>query len=675
MTVHALLVGIDAYRAVSPLNGCVNDIRRLAEILEARVTGTPLRLRMVIDREATYAGIAEAFRAHFADATNGDVALFAYAGHGSQEPAPKEMLVIEPDRRNETIVCVDSRVGTTPDLSDKELAALIAEVVARGAEVVCLFDCCHSGTITRETIDREDVEPEPGERRARAVKEERPIQSYLPEVQERLAAVTARGAGDPSSDDAGAAWAAATRHVVLSACQSDETAKEVAVGGKTRGAFSASFEQALAAEGPSASVRQLARTARTRVLQLAAKQHPVMYATLDEDLDRAFLGSGAGGSDRSLRLFQRAGAWEVDGGSLHGLVAPSGGRSARLAVTRPGETEPLGEVEVVEVEAARAVVRPLGSLALDSSAQYRATVSALPAPPLGVRFDGDGDAIEAARAAIAGSPLLGAAPAADGGAAVPHVVVRVVDGHYTVEAADGGTIVADAGAPGTDALDAGAAHPLLDTLEHLARWHAVLALENPSSPFAGLVDVEWVPAEPGDTTLDPTRPAVTPPERDGGVTVDYVESGGGWRPATWFLRIVNRSDRALHAALLDLTDAYRIHDALFRAASERIPAGGSAAAYDGKPIPFTISSAPVAPGATGRDWLKLIVSDTPLDSSLLVLPRLGSGGGGDRGSSRGPSSSDDLFASTRDIGDDASAAGPQWGTLTIPVVVRVPAAG
>ena len=33
MALYALLVGIDAYRApVPPLSGCVNDVRRMAEL-------------------------------------------------------------------------------------------------------------------------------------------------------------------------------------------------------------------------------------------------------------------------------------------------------------------------------------------------------------------------------------------------------------------------------------------------------------------------------------------------------------------------------------------------------------------------------------------------------------------------------------------------------------------
>ena len=146
-------------------------------------------------------------------------------------------------------------------------------------------------------------EPEPGERRAPSDDRERPLDTYVPELRELLdGASPARGAG---GDEAIAALVFASRHVALSACQSDEKAKEVADGSRMHGAFSVALAQALAIEGPTASVRQIARTARARVLQLTSKQNPVIYATDDRDLDRPFLGAGAAGADRSFRLFQR----------------------------------------------------------------------------------------------------------------------------------------------------------------------------------------------------------------------------------------------------------------------------------------------------------------------------------------------------------------------------------
>ena len=96
----------------------------------------------------------DTFRSHLGQAGAGDVALFSYSGHGSEEPAPPEFAELEASGRIQTLVPVD--VGRRRDgplvrpIADKELAVLIAEVAARGPHVVVLLDCCHSGSGTRD---------------------------------------------------------------------------------------------------------------------------------------------------------------------------------------------------------------------------------------------------------------------------------------------------------------------------------------------------------------------------------------------------------------------------------------------------------------------------------------------------------------------------------------------
>ena len=559
MAVYALLVGINGYTVLKKLDGCVNDVEGFEALLRARVDPDGLHVEKLLDAQATYAGVTDTFRSHLGKAGPGDIAVFAYSGHGSTQKAAPELQ--EPDGQSETLVCVDSRTGTVRDLADRELAALIASVVGNGAQVVCVFDCCHSGTVSRGD---ESTEPEPGERRAPSDDRERPLDTYLPELRQFLAGTSqTRGVG---GDEVTAALADASRHVALSACQSDETAKEVPDGGLMRGAFSVALAQALAIEGPTASVRQVARTAAARVRQLTTKQLPVVYATVDSDLDRPFLGAGAAGADRSFRLSRSLdGSWEVDGGSLHGLTPPVGSRAARLAVTETGQDDPLGVVDVVDVGPTRSVVTPIDGLQLDTSKQYRASIVSLPLPPLVVELAGDPSGT--AGTAIRQSPLLGTEPR-DG---ATRVVVRVDGGHFVIEEPDGTTIRADAGT-----LDAPGAAKLVGLLEHLARWHQVLALENPGSSLAAQVALEWVEVrseENQDALLDPDRPASTPPERDGAISVAYSKDADGELVCgRWFLRLVNRSGEALHVRLLVLGSDYSVDPGLFRS-DDRLAVG------------------------------------------------------------------------------------------------------
>ena len=157
-TLYGLLVGINDYAGgVRSLRGCVNDVERLEEYLrrQNRDASRPPKLRKLLNHDATRAALVAGFREHLALAGPEDVVLFAFSGHGSQEAAPEEFWDIEPDHKNQTIVCYDSRAGAW-DLADKELSLLLAEVAGRGCRhIVAWLDCCHAGTGTRgDELDR-----------------------------------------------------------------------------------------------------------------------------------------------------------------------------------------------------------------------------------------------------------------------------------------------------------------------------------------------------------------------------------------------------------------------------------------------------------------------------------------------------------------------------------------
>ncbi len=134
-TIYALLIGIDKYPApVPPLRGCVNDIKRVHDLLKARVTtgGDVFKPLLLTDAAATRQAVLDGFRSHLGQAKSGDVAIFYYSGHGSQGQSAPEFWRIEPDHLDETLVCVDSRTPGKFDLADKEMAQLIADVAAKG---------------------------------------------------------------------------------------------------------------------------------------------------------------------------------------------------------------------------------------------------------------------------------------------------------------------------------------------------------------------------------------------------------------------------------------------------------------------------------------------------------------------------------------------------------------
>ncbi len=188
--IHALLVGIDEYPSPIPkLRGCVNDIDAFASYLSERVAsdkGVRLKLKPLKNGEATRQAVIDAFRDHLGKAKKGDVALFYYSGHGSQEQAPEEFWMIERDHLDETVVLFDSRNPGSWDLADKEIAKLIGEVAAKGPHVAVILDCCHSGSGTREI--------ETTVRRAPTDLRRRPIETFLVTPAEAQTASASRSA-------------------------------------------------------------------------------------------------------------------------------------------------------------------------------------------------------------------------------------------------------------------------------------------------------------------------------------------------------------------------------------------------------------------------------------------------------------------------------------------------
>jgi hypothetical protein len=71
----------------------------------------------LVDEQATRDAVIAAFRAHLGQAGQGDTALFWFSGHGSLTPVP-EQAHLEPIGLSQSLMCVDSRHGSVPDLLD-----------------------------------------------------------------------------------------------------------------------------------------------------------------------------------------------------------------------------------------------------------------------------------------------------------------------------------------------------------------------------------------------------------------------------------------------------------------------------------------------------------------------------------------------------------------------------
>jgi hypothetical protein len=627
-TLYALFVGIDAYPApVSPLNGCVNDVTRMVDLLAARVAGAADRFTPLVltNAQATRAGIVDAWRSHLGQAGPNDVALFYYSGHGSQENAPPEFWDFEPDRLNETLVCYDSRLTGGWDLADKELAQLIAEVAANGPHFAVILDCCHAGSGTRDA-DEVTLRQQMADTRTR------PIASYIVTPQQAAALHGSRtGAARPAMP-----WAAIAsgRHVLLAACRPEQTAKETFFRGQAglekRGAFSFYVQDTLQQSGAALSYRDLFKRVNALVQQRVADQHPQIEASEPADLDRPFLGGALPAAPAAFTVSSdKALGWVVDAGAVHGIPQPvEGGETTQLALfpfdadlaRLRGSAQAIGQASVVQVNAGQSLVTPerFDRAPLDVKTVYKAVVTSTPLPRLAVAFEGDAAALNLVRAALADIDGRGQPSSLVRESALPDAEYRLLAdagaGVFRIRrAAEALRLAVD-----TPGLDAASAQVVAFRLEHIARWANTARLTNPATALAHDAVRLEIYGERAGGELDLL-------DASSGLRLAYEELDGRWRWPRLQIRLRNATpDQRLFCMLLDLTESASVYAGLLPKGGVWLEPGQETWATVlvrgrlRKTIDVYIPDELWRQGVTEtRDLLKLIFSTEEADATLL----------------------------------------------------------
>ncbi|MEM6500281.1 MAG: caspase family protein [Cyanobacteria bacterium P01_C01_bin.89] len=621
--IYPLLVALDLYdpsSRVPSLSGCVTDIESIELYLREQVAGDDWELvepRVLKNEQATRDGVIAGFQEFLGQATENDVALFYYAGHGAQERAPEEFLPLEPDGMNETLVCYDSRTTTGRDLADKELRYLIAQVAQKNPHILVLMDCCHSGGGTRDVAE--------GTRQGPADDRVRPLSSYL--FAQDLAFLQDLNSEGNLPEG---------RHVVLSACRDYQLAKECrGEDGKAHGAFSYYLLETLQRSQGKMSYRELIRNLNALVSSKQRDQSPLIYATNGEDLSLSFLG-GAASSEVSdgftLTYSDRDRTWFIDGGAVHGVPKPSGDQTTMLAVMPvdvPAEesrslSHAVARLKVIRVMGNRSQVEITeGEDKLYKRASYRAIVTSTPLRPLMVFFkadEGEEAGIELARSTFAtsgpaGQPSLQLKEAEQAFGADVTLLCR--DGQFWfVNPVDDLPVVGPVPHTAQDSYSQKAAEQAIARLEHMARWQTVLDLAAPARSQI----------RPGDITFEVLKVSVDgalqPPldVGSGEVSLPYELDRGILVSPDIVIRLTNNSRASVYCDVLSLDSDYSINRSFFlreRESNRAIRIGPGESFEDD--VSLEIDEEKMAAGITVvRDVFKVIISTTDFDASLMV---------------------------------------------------------
>jgi hypothetical protein len=340
--------------------------------------------------------------------------------------------------------------------------------------------------------------------------------------------------------------------VLLAACRASERAKELAVRGQDRGAFSVALETALRESSGQPSYRDIHRWATAAVLRRVPDQHPQVEVPDAADLDRPFLGGAIPATPRRLTLSYLPDGWSIDAGAVHGVPEPVGDDSTELAVYAADAAttgQPLAVARVTKVLPDRSLVTL--SAELEESRVYRAVVTSIPLQPVTIGVVGDAPGTQALRAA---------ADHAD--ATLIELVDQPRDADLLVEVSAEGFTIRKPGVPRPLVpVVSGQAREerTIAALEHVSRWMRLSALRNPSTRLPEDAVAMSVDTQAGEL------------DSDGRLQIRYA----GDSPPAFTVTVRNTTDQTLWCALLDLTETYGIFTDAFPAGSLELAPGQS----------------------------------------------------------------------------------------------------
>lgn len=377
----ALLVGCSEYVNLEGhhLKGPTNDVRAFGQALVNQFGFPSNEVRQLVgwpddpSKRPTRENIVSEFQSLIDRVTpNAHVAIYL-SGHGTRvalpasQADPLDPSNVELDGYDEAFVAADAKSenGQLKNLVlDNEFGEWLDAIQAKGAHVWILFDCCHSGTMSRGADDEQSRELLPSQL-GLAVESTRPIEGKAKEFAGAKKTVTKLPAneGDGMVDVRGQRDGRGSL-VAFYASQPFETAPDLPcpmnaapVRENYFGLLTYSTLQVLLNEQSTSKLtyRELKNVLLKRYQKERGSRGPT--PSFEGALDREILGQQEWPGRSQLTLKSHDGQWSINAGELQGIVLGS------IVAVYPsvGEETPdslIGYVRVVSAFPTSALVEP-----------------------------------------------------------------------------------------------------------------------------------------------------------------------------------------------------------------------------------------------------------------------------------------------------------------------------
>jgi hypothetical protein len=225
---HALLVGINDYKSINDLQGCINDVTNVRYILKTFFGFTNDDIRVLTNERATKKNILYRLEKMVKKARRGDSLIFHFSGHGSQiRDRDNDELKDHMDE----LICPYNMNWDDGYITDDMLRAILDQL-QQGVKMEIILDSCHSGTGTREIA----LEPPSGTGPKILFKN----RFLAPPVD-----IACRHQGDEDKLKATRSFRSdeslTLNHVLWAGCRDNQTSADAYIDGRYNGAFSYYF--------------------------------------------------------------------------------------------------------------------------------------------------------------------------------------------------------------------------------------------------------------------------------------------------------------------------------------------------------------------------------------------------------------------------------------------------